>query len=385
MKFDENLRAFRKQKEFSQEYLAEKMNVSRQTISKWENGTAMPDLKKLTDLAKLFDVSMDELLGTSSPDYNSEPTDNAQLESIKQEFEEYKDKNKKTTVVLGTVSAVLVVALIIVSVNLSNSIKNLQSKIDGLPANQVIYQNDSEDDNSILSDVDCYISKVDKDNPANVEMTFTYSPKTYAKGTSVKFTVTDALKSTDPQTAVEAELSGNSFCAVVPIKMSGSNTVDVSVDDGTNVTSEQMDVDWAGKYYAFTNQVQNYDIDTSGTNERIIFDDTTYIEWEQNSDCPKIKKAYVEAVDENGKVVYSKKTKIIPFESVYKVDAESFNSDVMITDVYVKLIDENGTECKLKCAYTYDERNSDGSSTAFSVEADPQVIITFPNGTRCKS
>lgn len=64
IKFDENLRAFRKQKEFSQEYLAEKMNVSRQTISKWENGTAMPDLKKLTDLATLFDVSMDELLGT---------------------------------------------------------------------------------------------------------------------------------------------------------------------------------------------------------------------------------------------------------------------------------------------------------------------------------
>ena len=64
IKFDENLRAFRKQKEFSQEYLAEKMNVSRQTISKWDNGTAMPDLKKLTDLASLFDVSMDELLGT---------------------------------------------------------------------------------------------------------------------------------------------------------------------------------------------------------------------------------------------------------------------------------------------------------------------------------
>lgn len=384
MKFDENLRAFRKQKEFSQEYLAEKMNVSRQTISKWENGTAMPDLKKLTDLAKLFDVSMDELLGTSSPDYNSEPTDNAELESVKRELEEYKDKNKKTTAVLGAVSAVLVVVLIIVSVNLTNSIKNLQSKIDGLPANQVIYQNDSEDDNSILGDVDCYISKVDKDNPDNVEMTFTYSPKTYAKGTSVNFTVTDALKSTDPQTMVEAELSGNSFCAVVPIKMSGSNTVNVSVDDGTNVTSEQMDIDWTGKYYTFTNQVQNYDIDTSGTNEKIIFDES-YVEWEQNSDSPKIKKAYVEAVDENGKIVYSKKTKIVPFESVYKAEAVSFYSDVMITDVYVKLIDENGTECKLKCVYTYDERNSDGSSTAFSVEADPQVTITFLNGTKCKS
>ncbi|MDE6123995.1 MAG: helix-turn-helix domain-containing protein, partial [Eubacterium sp.] len=52
MKFDENLRNLRKEKDLSQEYLAEKMGVSRQTISKWENGTAMPDLKKLTELAE---------------------------------------------------------------------------------------------------------------------------------------------------------------------------------------------------------------------------------------------------------------------------------------------------------------------------------------------
>ncbi len=163
--------------------------------------------------------------------------------------------------------------------------------------------------------------------------------------------------------------------------MSGSNTVNISVDDGTNVTSEQMDIDWVGEYYVFTNQVQNYDIDTSGTNERIIFDDTTYIEWEQNSECPKIKKAYVEAVDENGKVVYSKKIKIVPFESVYKAETVSFYSDVMITDVYVKLIDEYGTECKLKCAYLYN--NTDGfDSTAEAVEATPEVVIRFPNGMK---
>ena len=246
MKFDENLRAFRKQKEFSQEYLAEKMNVSRQTISKWENGTAMPDLKKLTDLASLFDVSMDELLGTSAPDYKTSVSDNAELENLKQAFDEYKAKSKKTTIIFGAVSTVLVVALIFTTVNLSNSIANLQSRVNSLPSGQVIYQNDGDDDSSILCDVDCFVSKVDKDNPDKVEMTFTYAPKTYVKGTSVKFVVTDALKSTDPQTTFEAELSGNSFCAVIPIKMSGSNTVNVSVDDGTNVTSEQMDIDWVG-------------------------------------------------------------------------------------------------------------------------------------------
>lgn len=383
MKFDENLRAFRKQKEFSQEYLAEKMNVSRQTISKWENGTAMPDLKKLTDLASLFDVSMDELLGTSAPDYKTSESDNTELENLKQAFDEYKIKNKKTTIIFGVVSTALVVALIVATVNLSNSVANLQSRVNSLPSGQVIYQNDSDDDGSILSDVDCYVSKVDKDNPDKVEMTFTYAPKTYVKGTNVKFVVTDALKSTDPQTTFEAELSGNSFCAVIPIKMSGSNTVNVSVDDGTNVTSEQMDIDWVGEYYAFTNQVQNYDIDSTGTNERIIFDENT-VQWEENSECPKITKAYLEAEDENGKIVYSKKCKIRLSDSVYSVDAESFDSAVRISGVYIKLTDEYGTECRMKCAYLYN--NTDGfDSTAEAVESTPEVVIRFPNGMKLTS
>lgn len=383
MKFDENLRAFRKQKEFSQEYLAEKMNVSRQTISKWENGTAMPDLKKLTDLASLFDVSMDELLGTSAPDYKTSVSDNAELEILKQAFDEYKAKNKKTTIIFGAVSTVLVVALIFITVNLSNSIANLQSRVNSLPSGQVIYQNDGDDDSSILCDVDCFVSKVDKDNPDKVEMTFTYAPKTYVKGTSVKFVVTDALKSTDPQTTFEAELSGNSFCAVIPIKMSGSNTVNVSVDDGTNVTSEQMDIDWVGEYYAFINQIQNYYIDSTGTNERIIFDENT-VQWEENTECSKITKAFLEAEDENGKIVYSKKCKIKLSDSVYSVDAESFDSAVKISAVYIKLIDEYGTECRMKCAYLYND--TDGfDSTAESVEATPEVTMRFPNGMKLTS
>ena len=70
MKFDDNLRRLRKEKEYSQEYLAAKLDVTRQTISKWENGTAMPDLKKLVELAELFGVTMDALLGIS--EYSSD-------------------------------------------------------------------------------------------------------------------------------------------------------------------------------------------------------------------------------------------------------------------------------------------------------------------------
>jgi len=52
----------RKQNGWSQEELAEKMNVSRQSVSKWESAAAIPDINKILELAKLFEVTTDYLL-----------------------------------------------------------------------------------------------------------------------------------------------------------------------------------------------------------------------------------------------------------------------------------------------------------------------------------
>lgn len=54
--------ALRKKSGWSQEELAEKMNVSRQSVSKWEGAQSVPDLEKILQLAKIFDVSTDFLL-----------------------------------------------------------------------------------------------------------------------------------------------------------------------------------------------------------------------------------------------------------------------------------------------------------------------------------
>ena len=52
---------FRKKKNLSQEQLAEKMNVTRQTISKWELNETTPDIKQAKELSRLFKISLDEL------------------------------------------------------------------------------------------------------------------------------------------------------------------------------------------------------------------------------------------------------------------------------------------------------------------------------------
>lgn len=63
MKFGERLSVLRKQNALSQETLAEQLGVSRQAVSKWENGEAMPELSKLELLCRIFGVSPNYLMG----------------------------------------------------------------------------------------------------------------------------------------------------------------------------------------------------------------------------------------------------------------------------------------------------------------------------------
>lgn len=67
MSFADNLRAVRKQKNISQEELAALLDVSRQAVSKWEQGSGFPETEKLLVLSKELNVSLDYLMcGQSS-------------------------------------------------------------------------------------------------------------------------------------------------------------------------------------------------------------------------------------------------------------------------------------------------------------------------------
>ncbi|MCB6991960.1 helix-turn-helix domain-containing protein [bacterium 210820-DFI.6.37] len=67
----ENIKSFRKRNGYSQETLAQQLNVVRQTVSKWEKGISVPDADMLTKIAELFDVTVEELLG-AEPKENRE-------------------------------------------------------------------------------------------------------------------------------------------------------------------------------------------------------------------------------------------------------------------------------------------------------------------------
>ena len=77
MEFNEKLQKLRKENNITQELLADKLNVSRQAVSKWESGTAYPDTEKLIQISKLFNISLDELIND-----NTEPNKSIQSKKI---------------------------------------------------------------------------------------------------------------------------------------------------------------------------------------------------------------------------------------------------------------------------------------------------------------
>ena len=76
MKFNEKLIKMRKEKGLSQEALGEKLDVARQTISKWELGETTPEMDKLVKLSELLEISLDELIKDDSEISVAEDTNN---------------------------------------------------------------------------------------------------------------------------------------------------------------------------------------------------------------------------------------------------------------------------------------------------------------------
>lgn len=110
MKLEEKLISLRKEKGLSQMKLAEMMNVSRQAISRWEVGAAVPSTDNLKFLGNLYGVSLEYLLHNDAPKPNQNET------PMQKRIIEKQESRRKTVFVVHM--AVLAVAVIVLSVML---------------------------------------------------------------------------------------------------------------------------------------------------------------------------------------------------------------------------------------------------------------------------
>lgn len=99
MKFGENLYNLRKKQKITQEKLAEKIGVSRQSVSKWENGTAYPEMNRIFELCKIFHCKLNDLVNENILDFDSLDKE------VKMNVVKFnKDKQNKLKIVSKTIS-----------------------------------------------------------------------------------------------------------------------------------------------------------------------------------------------------------------------------------------------------------------------------------------
>ena len=103
------LKELRKEKELTQEQLAETLNVSRRTVSRWETGSNMPDLDLLMEMADLYQVELRELL---NGERKNEPMNKELTETVMQVAEYSNAEKKRSTIIVRVYFVVGIIALI---------------------------------------------------------------------------------------------------------------------------------------------------------------------------------------------------------------------------------------------------------------------------------
>lgn len=129
--FAENLKKIRKDKGYTQEILAEKLNVVRQTVSKWEKGLSLPDVDMLSKIANVLETDVNILL-------DGQITTTDQSEIVKQLAkinEQLTIKNRRYKKIMKTIAIILLIIvifgilLVILNIGTFISISNSETTI----------------------------------------------------------------------------------------------------------------------------------------------------------------------------------------------------------------------------------------------------------------
>ena len=210
MELYEKLYELRRASGMSQEELAEKLGVSRQAVSKWESGTTQPELPKLIELSKIYQVSVDALLSlehAKEPQDSSPAAEGASRDTVedapaaKPNLRTFCAQHKKS---IGG-AAVALAALIAVGAHYNDRINTLSTQVNDLRSQLYNVQNNLsnqiagisnnvsnilERESSLISQYNYEITNVDF-KKQECTIAFSLLPKTISEGTTVIIGVTD--------------------------------------------------------------------------------------------------------------------------------------------------------------------------------------------------
>ena len=375
----------RKQKNLSQKELGDLLNVSNKAVSKWENGTAMPDFKKLNALAEYFGVTMDELLGFSNDKNNNDNINDYTKEYINElitlENMQSSEKIKELYKKLKTCAVIFCVALAVIiffMISINNQIDNLKSQINNVQSPQII-QDDSDDSpgntHDMSDDASYEVLSFDKDKPWLANVCFTYAPETYSNSLKVTLEVPQDDNKTKE---LEFERKGGKFVLETQLDATIKGNYTLLAKDDSNTSTIDLTPDYASEYF----NVDNYISTVTYKNTYLQFkaEDSNNVKFNLNSK-QELEKAHLKIYSSKNKdkVLYEKDCRVAD-NTVFlgylkaKIDYELILTSV---DFEISATDKNG----VKYIY-YTNVSIDLSDEEIgSVETDnEQYEIEFPNG-----
>ena len=165
MKFGDNLKRVRKMRKISQEELADKLGVSRQSVSKWETGENYPSMTNIMCLCTIFKCNINELVHEDMIDINSLD------EEVKMSVVKFKKEKQKKVKVLSRIIAVIakigwicsivgIVAISIVALVMPFALKNITIEDNKIITNSSVVELAEEDNKLVLKHNNIVIADV---------------------------------------------------------------------------------------------------------------------------------------------------------------------------------------------------------------------------------
>lgn len=224
---NENIKAYRKQKGYTQDTLAQELNVVRQTVSKWEKGYSVPDAVMLERMAELFEVSVGDLLGSeikNEPQQADLDRISAQLSILNNQFAKELARKRKIRKFFKILIAVILVVILLVVV--------LLAAYFGFKSNPITESEPVYVYSEISDELDTAISKAilkinsgsDKLGECSAESHFVYG--TEENGDEITVYLLESFSSFGFQNGFFIPVSGHSVPAVFHFRKT-DNTVEL--------------------------------------------------------------------------------------------------------------------------------------------------------------
>ena len=255
MQISEKIQQLRKASGYSQEKLAELLNVSRQAISKWESGTATPTIDKLIELSRIYNVSVDELLQIANSGQSDAETSADKFAALIKANEARLSKMERKYIYIAVSVVVLVLLIVVAGFSHSNEqmnqlreeINSMNVRIDSIETTVAQRSQNSstniegqlQQQNSIVADYSYEIVDYDPQS-GQITLHIAATPKSFVKDMTAGFIATaNGMERVEVEGVLDA---GNIFECNMSMPVQDEITLSVNFTQNGETQSQVLEI-----------------------------------------------------------------------------------------------------------------------------------------------